>query len=269
MSDFSINDCNDAGAYQILRGVKKADVKYDWQKTDDTSIIDLASEKAQGQQNKSAITVALEDFSKATTGFHGSNSSNVNADDSKPGFFRSVAAFFGCKDDNIYRSEQGREIIDKNGSVFQNDLFSQDYAKNGGIQYAKEGDDIYESALNFAKADIGAIEKAYSMAYEEGNSNKKLEYGEIGSYMEYDGDLGKALEEMDLDGNKKKISPEEYASYLIATDGLIQLQNGKSSFSSTHPDGTITTEESQSAQEYKNSDFKKIAQEIYDEHYKD
>lgn len=268
MSDFSINDYKDAGAFQIFRGIKKADVKYDFQKTDDTSIMDLAAQKAEDEDNKSAITIALEDFSKTTTGFHGSNSSNIVEKDTKKGFFTKIAEFFGKKDDNIFKSEEGQKLVKDNGSVYQNDLFRQDYAKNGGIQYSKEGDDLYESALNFAKADIGAIEKAYSMANVESNNNKKLEYGEIGSYLEFDGNLSDALKEMDLDGDKKKLSPEEYASYLIATDGLIELSGGKVDFASGSPDGTITSQESQNAQEFKNSELKEIAQKIYDEHYK-
>ena len=90
-NDFSINDYKDNSAYQILRGIKKADVRYDWQKTDDTSIIDLAEEKANSTENKSAITVALEDFTKTTHGFNGSNSSNINSEDVQLSFFEKSA----------------------------------------------------------------------------------------------------------------------------------------------------------------------------------
>ena len=44
MSDFRINDYSDAGAYQILRGINKADSKYE--DNTDTSIMDLADKKA-------------------------------------------------------------------------------------------------------------------------------------------------------------------------------------------------------------------------------
>lgn len=45
MSDFRINDYSDAGAYQILRGINKADSKYE--DNTDTSIMDLADKKAE------------------------------------------------------------------------------------------------------------------------------------------------------------------------------------------------------------------------------
>ncbi len=253
-SDFSINDYKDNGAYQILRGIKKAHIKYDWQKTDDTSIIDLAQKKADETENKSAITIALEDFTKTTQGFNGFNSSNIDSEDTKLSFFENIASIFGCKPDNIFKSKDGQALVKQEGNIFQNDIFESDYAKNNGIRYAKEGDDLYESALNFAKADIAAIEKAHSMAYVESNKNGKLEAGEVGSYINFDGNTRDAIIELNLGDGKDKITAEEYASYIVAVDKM-----GNS-------DGVISSDEAEAIIDMKNSKIANVAQEIYDQY---
>lgn len=264
MSDFSINDCNDSGAYQIMRGIKKADNNFS--KEDDTSIMDLADKKAEGTKNKTGITVALEDFSKTTTGFNGSDSSNIIPDDTDLTFFEKVGQLFGKKNDNMFKSEDGQELVKEHGQVFQSDIFDSALAKDDGIKYAKEGDDVYESALNFAKADIDAIEKAYQMADVECNRNGKLQFNELHSYINYDGDAGEALEQMSLSKDEKSLSAEEYASYLIAADGMVQTEDGPK-FDPNAVDGLISKENSEATKEFKNGDLQKIAQQIYDENY--
>lgn len=253
-NDFSINDYKDNSAYQILRGIKKADVKYDWQKTDDTSIIDLAEEKANSTENKSAITIALEDFTKTTQGFNGSNSSNINSEDVQLSFFEKIASFFGSKPDNIFKSQEGQNLVKQQGSIFQNDIFKSDYAKNNGIRYSKEGNDLYESALNFAKADIDAIEKAYEMSHTESSRDGKLTSGEAASYISFDGNIRDAIVELNLGDDKNGITAEEYASYLVAIDKM-----GNS-------DGVISSDEAQAIVDMKNSELAKAAQEIYDQY---
>lgn len=254
-NDFSINDYKDNSAYQILRGIKKAHREYDFQKTTDTTIIDFAQTKADKTENKSAITVALEDFTRTTNGFNGSSSSNIVESDTELSFFEKIGSFFGKKTDNMFKTKEGQELVASQGKIFQNDIYDSDYAKNGGIRYAKEGDDLYESALNFAKADIGAIEKAYQMANLESNNNGKLESFEAGSYTEFDGNLHDAIQELDLGDSKKKLTAEEYASYLIAVD-----QMGNS-------DGVISSDEAAGIIEMKNSDLASKAKTIFEEHY--
>ncbi len=253
-SDFSINYYKDNSAYQILRGLDRANLQYEWQKTDDTSIIDLAQKKADKTENKSAITIALEDFTSTTTGFNGSNSSNIDSDDAKLNLFDKIASFFGFKNDNIFKSEEGQELVSSHGKIYQKDIFNNETAKNNGIEYAKQGDDLYESALNFAKADIGAIEKAFQMAKGESNKNGKLDSGEINSYTKFDGNLLDAIKEIDLAGNEKEITAEEYASYIVAVDSL-----GNS-------DGKIDSQEAENAKDMKYDKLVALAKEVYEQY---
>ena len=241
-------------AYQIFRGIKNADKQNSGDNVD-TSVIELAQSKANYSDNKSAITVALEDFSEATTGFNGQNVSNVNLDDSELTFFEKLASFFGVKNDNIFKSDEGKTVLSNHEHVSQNDIFESDIAMNGGIKYAKNGDDLYQSALNFAKADIGAIEKAYSMANPDyANSNQKLEMGEIKSYLDYSGVLSDAITELDLGDSKKKLTPEEYASYILAVDSL------------GNADGLISKDEADKAGKMKNEELTELAKQIYEQY---
>ncbi len=266
MSDFRINDYNDSGAYQIMRGINRADDTLWTEEEKDTSIMDLADKKAQGIENKSGLTVALEDFAKTTSGFHGSNSSNIIPEDTEATFFEKIGQFFGKKSDNMFKSEEGQELVAQNGAIYQNNIFDSSLAKYGGIQYAKEGDDVYESALNFAKADIDAIEKAYQMASENCERNGKLQLHELGSYMDYDGNAKEALQEMNLAGSKKDLTAQEYASYLILADGMIETQNG-TVFDPNAVDGLISKENAEAIKEFTNGDLQLMAQKIYDENF--
>ena len=255
-NSFSINDYSDNSAYQIFRGLNKAHIKYEWQETDDTSIMNLASKKAEKSENKSEITVALEDFMELAPRFNGYNSTNITAQNVEDNLGDRIAKFFGIKNDNIFKSEEGKDLVSEKGHVFQNDIFDSDIAKNGGVRYAKEGDDLYESALNFAKADIQAIEIAYEMCHRNPETNGKLDGAEISSYTEFDGILYDAIQELNLNKDKDTLSAQEYASYLVAVDEL-----GNS-------DGVISSDEVEKVVNMKNSSLAQKAQEIYDRYYK-
>ena len=110
MSDFRINDYNDSGAYQIMRGINRADDTLWTEEEKDTSIMDLADKKAQGIENKSGLTVALEDFAKTTSGFHGSNSSNIIPEDTEATFFEKIGQFFGKKAITCLKAKKDKNL---------------------------------------------------------------------------------------------------------------------------------------------------------------
>lgn len=255
MTDYTYaHYCLKNDAYTVLRGINKAFVEYDWQKTDDTSIMDLAAQKANETENKSPLTIALEDFAQTTKGFDGSDKSCITPKDTQLTIFESFASIFGKEPDNIFKTDEGQEIVENYGSVHQNDLYRSDYAANNGIRYANEGDDLYESALNFAKADIAAIEKAYRMAHNDSDNNGQLNFAEVKSYADISAG-GNVLEGLDLGDNKKQITAEEYASYLVAAD---QMGN---------KDGVISMDEAYEVLKSDNETFTSLAKSIYEEHY--
>ena len=106
----------DSGAYQALRGISKANKYGD---ETDTSIMDLADKKAQNETNKSGITVALEDFSNTFQDFNGHNSSNITINDTKNSFFDNVKSIFGQEDDNMFKTQEGQDLLNKKGNVFK------------------------------------------------------------------------------------------------------------------------------------------------------
>ena len=252
----------DSGIYQTLRGVNKADKFGD---STDTSIMDLADKKAQGEVNKSGITVALEDFSSTLQDFRGHNSSNITAQDTQNGFFDNVKSIFGKENDNIFKTEEGQDLLNKKGNVFQNDIFASDVAKYGGIKYAKNGDDIAGSALNFAKADAYAIGKANQIA-NGADANDSIDSYEVRSYKDFTGNLKDTFEEMNITGSDIALSPKEYASYLMAVDGLVQNENG-AEFDAQKIDGLITAQEAQAAKNLDNEQLQDLAQKIYEENF--
>ena len=255
----------DSSAYQVLRGIHKAD-PYFIENCTDPSIMELAEDKAQDTQDKSAITIALEDFAEATNGFNGSNSSNIVPEDVKSGVFDKVLGFFGIKSDNIFKSEDGQELVKNEEKIYQSDIFNSSVAKYGGIEYAKQGDDLAQSALNFAKADIEAIEKAYSMANVDADKNGKLQTGEVNSYIDFDGYAPKCLDGLEFADGKKSLSAQEYASYMLAADGLIAIGDGVG-HSESSMDGIITPEEAQLVQGLVDEEFKNLASQMYQEYF--
>ena len=252
----------DSGAYQTLRGINKANR---YSEKADTSIIDIADKKAQGEANKSGITVALEDFSSTLQDFRGHNSSNITAQDTQNGFFDNVKSIFGQEDNNMFKTQEGQDLLTKKGSVFQNDIFASDIAKYDGIKYAKDGDNIAESALNFAKADAYAIGKANQIA-NGADANDSIDSYEVRSYKDFTGNLKDTFEEMNIAGSDKSLSPEEYASYLIAVDGLVQNENGAEK-KKKKIDGLITPQEALTAKNLDNKQLQDLAQKIYEENF--
>ena len=253
-SYFSISNNHENNAYKIFRGINNADVEYDWQKTDDTSIIDLAQQKADKTENKSAITIALEDFTNIVTGFNGANYTNIDKNDTKTSLMEFFANLFGKKTDNMFKSKTGKEIVDEYGHISQKDIFQNDFAKNDGIRYANEGDDLYASALNFAKADIAAIEKGYELANDGFSKDGKLQGKEVNSYLDMGIEAFDAIKELDLGDGDDKITAEEYASFLLAVDKM-----GNS-------DGVISTQEAAMAKNTDNEMLTKMAKEIYEQY---
>ena len=169
------------------------------------------------------------------------------------------------ENDNIFKTEEGQDLLNKKGNVFQNDIFASDIAKYGGIKYAKDGDDIAESALNFAKADAYAIGKANQIA-NGADANDSIDSYEVRSYKDFTGNLKDTFEEMNIAGSDKSLSPEEYASYLIAVDGLVQNENG-AEFDAQKIDGLITPQEALTAKNLDNKQLQDLAQKIYEENF--
>lgn len=247
-------------AYTVFRGINQAKSMVD--NGSDTSIIDLAQENTTNEENSSAITVALQDFSEKFKSFHGKNSSNISQQDAKKWFF--------SKADNIFETEEGQEIL-SGGNVFQNDIFQQERAKNNGIQYAQDDADLIESALEFAKADIEAIE-APAKAAKGTDKNGKLEAGELSTYTEMSAPKsGSVIENLDLDGKEKTLSAEEYASYLLAADSISQVDENalKVTFGQNTPDGIITEQEAYLVEKCSDEQLKAVAQQYYDKYFKE
>ena len=248
-----------SGAYTVFRGINEA--KSSYSDTTDTSIIDLASKKASGEKNTSAITTALEDFSESFKSFHGEDHSNITAKDAKAGLF-------GNKD-NMFATEEGQEIL-SDGSVFQSDLFEQERAKHGGIQYSQDGLNLVESALAFAKADIEAIEKSADKAGRV-NADGTLSYKDIITYtgLKGDSEYNDVTQRLDLDGKGKEISPEEYACYLLAADSVSAVEGSayEVTFGQNQPDGIITDEEAYLIEKCDDEQLKAVAKQYYDRYF--
>ena len=133
----------------LFRGINYAN--YNLEKPQDTPVIDLAGQEEYRKDNKSAITVALEDFTERVRGCNEYNSSNLTIEDTEVNYGEKLKnALFAKEDSNIFTTEDGKEIINEKGNLFQRDIFKEENVKNYGIRYAEIGDEIYLSALNFA-----------------------------------------------------------------------------------------------------------------------
>ena len=241
-------------AFSVFRGINQAQ-KNEYDNETDTSIIDLAAQKASEEKNSSALTVALNDFTQKLCSFHGKNSSNISAKDSKKLFF-----IFGTG--NIFESKEGQEIL-QNGNIFQKDIFTQARAKNNGIEYAQDDLSLVESALEFAKADIAAIEKSAKLAG-GGRADGKLSYKDIQSYT--DTNDFTIVKDLNLDNKEDYISAEEYASYLLAADSISQ-SNNEVTFENNKSDGIISADEAYLVEKCNDAKIKAIAQKYYDRYF--
>ena len=266
----------DSAVSTFMRGINKATKL----KGDDSSIIDLADKSAENKENKTGITVALEDFSEKFKSFHGQNISNINSKDCKKSIFQNIKEFFGGKSsDNIYETDDGQNILNEKESISQNDIFNAERTKNEGIKYAKEGlkpDEIAQYALNFAQADIGAIETSFELAdfdkgslFNHSSKDGKLNEREIKSYSSNYNEYMGNIELTDLDGETGTFSAKEYASYLMVADGLKQDKDGNVTFDINSIDGKITNEESDIIRTVNNDDLKEQAGIIYSEYFKE
>ena len=215
----------------------------------------ILKQKASEEKNSSALTVALNDFTQKLCSFHGKNSSNISAKDSKKLFF-----IFGTG--NIFESKEGQEIL-QNGNIFQKDIFVQARAKNNGIEYAQDDLSLVESALEFAKADIAAIEKSAKLAG-GGRADGKLSYKDIQSYT--DTNDFTIVKDLNLDNKEDYISAEEYASYLLAADSISQ-SNNEITFENNKSDGIISADEAYLVEKCNDAKIKAIAQKYYDRYF--
>ena len=217
----------------ILRGLSTNYVKEtpkDWKY--ETDIWHEAHQQSEKEENKTAITVMLEDFAELSHQLDNNGHSCIKYADTKPyGFWEKLKG--AC--DNIFRTERGRRTVGKNGPFKQDDIFKQEMMQSGGIKYASSDDDIAQAALNFAKADINAIETAYGMAYGT-NANGALSEGEITSYSSIEdiipGTVSRLQHQLSFseEYGAVSITPEEYASYMMAIDSLGKF-DGKVSIS--------------------------------------
>lgn len=247
----------------ILRGISDSNIKpqeRDWKY--DTSIWNAADRQADKEENKTAITVLLEDFAELTNKFNDRGNSCITSSDAKKyGFFEKL--FNEC--DNIFKTDEARQTIRKNGAFTQHDIYEQAMRSTGCLEYADENDDVVQAALNFAKADIAAIEKSYNMAYADKGAvgNGVLSRDEINSYYQeiVPGTVSSSMYEMDLGedySTRSSITAEEYASYVMAVDGLTE-----DGFSIDNIDGKILFEEAEIASGMDIEELQKAAKQVY------
>lgn len=218
----------------------------------DLTIYDLGQKKAKSMDNMSALSVMLNDYADLVDSYFSvaqyEKISCLRMDDMRPyNWFEKFVDGKNC--DNIFRNEKVQESV-KNGFrninkdfldwftkdssykkpmgrsyaqypnediLTQQDIFQQDIYANGGLKYGA-GDDLFESALNFAKADISAIEKPYHN--DGGYKNGALDAKEINSYLKRT-DVKPILDDikaLNFDGYDDEISAAEYASWLLALD---------------------------------------------------
>ena len=114
--------------YNVVRLINKADsenlytTQAEKQEVRNTDIFKLADEKAEDIENKSGLTVALEDFAKVYN-FNGSSSSNVSADDAGRGFFSRLLNKIGIDiSNNIFKTDEAKQVIEDEGNYYQNDI---------------------------------------------------------------------------------------------------------------------------------------------------
>lgn len=245
-----------SSAFTLFRGINKATMESSTKK----DIAELAENTSGKYKNKSGITVALNDFTDDFALFRGENRSNITSDDIKGGL--NLAKLFQPK--NIFETKDGKDLVKDYKKVFQDDIFGSEIELNGGIKYSKEDEDLIQSAINFAKADIYAIEKPRSRA-NGGGWDGKLAYDDFSSLKGYDGSWHKDIEAIDLDGDSKTITAEEYASYLLAADGYLKYDEaGIIVKNMDNIDGIITAEEAENVANMNDDQLRQLAKVIYD-----
>ena len=242
----------------ILRGISTNYVKEtprDWKY--ETDIWHEAHQQSETEENKTAVTVMLEDFAELSHQLDSNGHSCIKFADTKPySFWEKLKG--AC--DNVFRSERGRRTVGQNGAFKQDDIFKQEMMQSGGIKYASSDDDKAKAALNFAKADINAIENAYNMAYGSG-ANGKLSESEITSYSSIEdiipGTVSKFQHALSFseEYGPVSITPEEYASYMMAIDSIDDF------------DGKVSIEELEQSTKMDFAELKESAKWYYNEYF--
>ncbi len=253
---------NSSSAINFFDAVKKSN-----NSTNDSNganIMQEAQNKAANLENKSALTVALEDYTKIANKFHGENKINITQEEIDPSFLAGI--FNSGGDNNVFRSQGAKDFLNDNSNIYRSTIYEIASNTDGGLKYAKEGDNIYASALNFAKADIALIEKSYQ-ANDKGDKNGKIDLTET-NHLNANEDTVRIMAQLDLDGDPKTISAEEYASYIVAMDGLMQFgELNNIDFCNSLPDGNLDTENIGLVKQLHIDKLHDIAQSLYDNNY--
>jgi len=258
MQQFSyLPNLEPSAASQLFRGISEPARNI---VGDNTDIAQLAQGKAD-KNGTTSITEALNDFTSIFNDFHGHDSSNITINDINGSLFNNG---------NIFKTKEGREVISEMGSIFQNDIYLHNIAQDGGLRYAQSPKQVKSGALDFAKADINAIEKShYAVSGNKGKGNGSLDAKEATSAnhgmneMKY----SRLLAEVDLD-SKYGCSPEEYASYMIAADAIrLNEETGECEFDFNKVNGIVSQEEAQLASKIDNKTFKDFAIQAYNKFY--
>ena len=255
----------------LLRGISSSYVNNDARDSkkpyeEDNLNFDIwyaACQKTHDEQNKAPITIMLEDYSKMNMELAG-KCSGINISEMEDyGFFEKLLG--KDKENNIFRNSDLQKGVKSNyangytgNKTFftQNDIYQQEMYVSGGLRYQRNVDDQIESALNFAKADIAAVEAAYGLVHDS-NASGTLSPSEVNSYLK-SFDPENDMYSFGLRGDYAgvNITPEEYASYIVAIDGLLD-----------EADGLLSFEEIEKAQNMDFNQLQKMAQEIYDENF--
>lgn len=228
-----------------------------------------ANEKAQDKKNESGMSIMLDDYKRTYTSLGDDIRSNIRLEDCiydvNAGFIDRMQRRSALKN-NIFANTETIEDIAKNGKVYQADLFESELYLSDGIRYAKEGDDLAKSALNFAESDIKLVEHVYvdALAWDDtenyltGEKNKKLNIGEILSYADIDQDSINSDYIKDIDistmfWDDEDITAKEYASYILYAD--------------KNKDGVINKEEAQAIADAKDENLQEEVKKEYWENY--
>ena len=249
------------GPSDVLRGLNPK--KFDnGNKFND--IHNTASFKAENLENTTAVSIMLNDFAQ-------------NIDDVEHSSYIKSKRF-GSDDytENIYAYREANWSIDwdYDDKFRQDNIFEEEVAQNDGIKYADENDDIIQAALNFAKADIASIEKSHNMAYKDNIMQGALNSEEIeGTYVTsafYTNNVSHVLSDLRLDvsGKTNGFSAEEYASYMIAMDGLIKDKKGNVCFDENAIDGLVSFDNQTTYEALKGKEvLMETASKIYQENF--
>lgn len=138
-------------------------------------------------------------------------------------------ANFAFKNDNVkdYVSQFAtEEQIDsflteanknKDFKSFQKSIF-KNIPKNSGFKYAENGENKYDSALNFVTSTINFFEEDYAKNLSDEHKNGKIDLCALGFNEEMIEQYSDILTQFDLDGDIKSFSVNEITSYILALD---------------------------------------------------